>query len=207
MPPKLSLALKKLKASVRTPKFECQQCGTCCVKYVICVTHKDASRVAKQTGLNPHEFLNCIIPEKGVEESFKDVPRFSGLEGQKWILCFKENEKTSGCYFNNSGPCSIYPARPYVCHAFPFLWKRENDVDNFTFNLDSVEFCKGLSAKKNKYNFDSVAKDMRVSEKEDKEYAKIVKEWNDRVESKEIESPSLQTFIDFVIKKVSDEGN
>ncbi|WXG40084.1 MAG: YkgJ family cysteine cluster protein [Candidatus Freyarchaeum deiterrae] len=207
MPPNVSLALKKVKAGIRTPKFDCQQCGTCCVKYVICVTHKDAFRISKQTGLDPHEFLNCTIPEKGVEESFKGVPRFMGQDEKKWILCIKENEKTSGCMFNSSGPCGIYPARPYVCHAFPFLWRRDNDTDVFTFNKDSVEFCKGLKGKVNKYPFDAVAKDMRISEKEDKEYAQICKEWNDRVEKKEIESPSLESFIDFIMKKASDEGN
>jgi Fe-S-cluster containining protein len=208
MPPKLSLALRKVKASIRTPKFDCQQCGTCCVKYVICVTHKDALRAAKQTGLAPHEFLNCTIPEKGVEESFKGVPRFAGQDGKQWILCFKENPTTNGCYFNNSGPCSIYPARPYVCHAFPFLWHGADSNPKFTFNKDALEFCKGVvGAKVNKFPFDAVAEDMKISEKEDKEYAKICKEWNDLVEKKKIESPSLEKFIDFIMKKASDEGN
>lgn len=202
---KLSLLLKKAKAHIITPNFECKQCGQCCLKYVICVTHKDAFRVAKYTGLDPHEFLNCIIPEKSAEESFRGVPRFIGEDGKQWILCFKENEKTNGCYFNNSGPCSIYPFRPYVCHAFPFLWKRRGNGYEFLFNMDSLEFCKGVGAKENKFDFEAVAKDMIQSEKEDSEYAKVVKEWNDRVERKEIKSPSLKSFIDFIMKRASDE--
>ncbi|MEM3587912.1 MAG: YkgJ family cysteine cluster protein [Candidatus Jordarchaeaceae archaeon] len=204
---KLSLLFKKIKAHIMTPNFECKQCGTCCTKYVICVTHKDVLRVVKYTGLNPHKFLNCMIPEKNAEESFSGVPRFIGEDGKQWILCFKENEKTGGCCFNNSGPCSIYPARPYVCHAFPFLWRRKGNGYEFLFNMDALEFCRGVWAKENKFDFEAVAKDMMESEKEDREYAKIVEEWNELVKRKEVESPSLKTFIDFIMKKASDEGN
>ncbi|MEM2134233.1 MAG: YkgJ family cysteine cluster protein [Candidatus Jordarchaeaceae archaeon] len=201
------LFLKKVKAFIKAPNFACTQCGECCSRYMICVTHKDAYRVAKEYGLDPHDFLDCIIPEKSVEETYKGVPRFLGEDGKRWVLCFKTNNENSGCCFNNGGPCSIYPVRPLVCRAFPFLWRRLLHGHKFIFNSEALEFCKGLGAKENKFDFDSVARDMIQSEKEDKEYAKLVEEWNKLVEGKKIKSPSLDSFIDFFMKTLSDEEN
>ncbi len=207
MCPRLSLLLKKVKTYIKTPNFECKQCGECCTRYTVCVTHKDAFRIAKTYGLNPHDFLDSTIPDKSVERSFKDVPRFVGEEGEKWVLCLKDNEKNGRCYFNNSGPCSIYPIRPFICHAFPFLWQNKKQGYKFTLNNEALGFCKGLEANENKFDFEAVARDMIESEKEDKEYAKLVKEWNQSVERKEIKSPSLKKFIDFFMKKLWEEEN
>ncbi|MFB0560882.1 MAG: YkgJ family cysteine cluster protein [Candidatus Lokiarchaeia archaeon] len=199
---RLSLLLKKVKKYIKATNFECKQCGECCVRYTICVTHKDVFRIAKTYGLNPHDFLDYTVPDKSVEESFKDVPRFIGEKREKWVLCLEENEKNDRCYFNNSGPCSIYPVRPFICRAFPFLWESKKQGSKFTLNEEAMDFCKGLGAKENQFDFAAVARDMIESEKEDKEYTKLVEEWNQLVERKEIKSASLKKFIDFFMKKL-----
>lgn len=204
---RLSLLLKKVKTYIKTPNFECRQCGECCTRYTICVTHKDVFRIAKTYGSDPHNFLDYTVPDESVEESFKNIPRFIGEKKKKWILCLKENEKNDHCYFYDSGPCSIYPVRPFICRAFPFLWQSKKNGFKFTLNEEAIDFCKGLGADKNKFDFEAVAGDMIESEKEDKEYAVLVEEWNKLVERKEIKSPSLKKFIDFFMKKLWGEEN
>ncbi|MGQ9721477.1 MAG: YkgJ family cysteine cluster protein [Candidatus Jordarchaeum sp.] len=204
---RLSLLLKKVKKYIKSTNFECQQCGECCSIYTICVTHKDVFRIVKTYRLDPYDFLDCMIPDKSVEKSFKDVPRFLGEEGEKWVLCLKNNKKNDGCYFNNSGPCSIYPVRPFICRSFPFLWEHNNLGYKFTLNKEARNFCMGLGVEENKFDFEVVAKDMIKSEREDDEYAKLVEEWNQLVEKKEIKSPSLKKFIDYFMKKMEDGKN
>ncbi len=203
---RLGLLFKKLVAYFKVPNFGCKQCGECCSKYTICVTHKDVYRIFKNYGFDPHEFLDYTVPDESVEESFKGIPRFIGEDGRRWILCLKENEEGS-CYFNDSGPCSIYAFRPLVCRAFPFLWQRMKYGYRFVLNREALEFCRGLWAVKNRFDFAAVSRDMIQSEKEDKEYAELVEEWNQLVERKEIKSPSLKEFINFFMKKLLDEEN
>ena len=74
-------------------------------------------------------------------------------------------------------------------------------------NREALEFCRGLGAEKNRFDFAAVSRDMIQSEKEDKEYAELVEEWNQLVERKEIKSPSLKKFINFFMKKLLDEEN
>ncbi len=107
-----------------SPLFSCRMCGKCCEgRGGIVVSPRDLPRLCAFFGLPPAEVLR----------RFTEVMR-----GQPVIRC---GEDGFCMFFREGKGCSIHPARPAVCRAWPFF--RGNMVDGISFAM-AREDCPGI---------------------------------------------------------------
>ncbi len=107
-----------------SPLFSCRMCGKCCEgRGGIVVSPRDLPRLRAFFGLPPAEVLG----------RFTEMMR-----GQPVIRC---GEDGSCMFFREGKGCSIHPARPAVCRAWPFF--RGNMVDSISFAM-AREDCPGI---------------------------------------------------------------
>lgn len=105
--------------------FECRRCGHCCQgEGGIVLAPKDQERLALHLGLSLAEFLGA----------------HTTCKGPKVHLGVRED---GFCIFFHDG-CSIHPARPDICRAWPFF--RGNLLDASSWEL-SLEYCAGINPK------------------------------------------------------------
>ncbi len=108
-----------------SPYFSCRRCGKCCEgRGGIIVSPRDLTRLSVFLGMSGHEVLaRCTEP----------------MRGQPVIRCGSDGY----CMFFRAGEgCSIHPARPAVCRAWPFF--RGNLVDHVSFSMARQD-CPGIS--------------------------------------------------------------
>ncbi len=105
--------------------FECRRCGKCCEgRGGIVVGAKDLARLAAHLAVSPERFLELYTEEMG---------------GKAHLLTGGDG----ACLFFRAGfGCSVHPARPDVCRAWPFF--RGNIIDKFSFEM-AREDCPGIS--------------------------------------------------------------
>ena len=107
-----------------SPLFSCAMCGKCCEgRGGIVVSPRDLPRLCAFFGMPPAEVL----------------ARFTeSMRGQPVIRCGEDGF----CMFFRSGRgCTIHPARPAVCRAWPFF--RGNLVDRVSLAM-AREDCPGI---------------------------------------------------------------
>ncbi len=107
-----------------SPLFSCKMCGICCEgRGGIVVSPRDLPRLCAFFGLAPADVL----------ERYTELMR-----GQPVIRCGEDGY----CMFYRKGAgCSIHPARPAVCRAWPFF--RGNLVDEVSFGMARQD-CPGI---------------------------------------------------------------
>lgn len=108
------------------PVFDCRMCGICCEgKGGIVVSPTDLPRICT--------FLNLQAPE------------FIAQYGEYHNAKLKIRTGADGfCVFFVQGKgCSVHPAKPDICRAWPFF--KGNMVDADSFNM-AKEFCAGIRA-------------------------------------------------------------
>ena len=104
------------------PAFTCRQCGHCCQgRGGIVLTDHDTARLAGHARMEPEAFLDRYSEEF----SGRTVLR-SGDDG--W------------CVFFDQG-CTVHPARPDICRAWPFF--RGNLVDKDSWRMVE-DYCPGV---------------------------------------------------------------
>lgn len=109
----------------RTETFSCQRCGKCCEgRGGIVVGPRDLPRLCVHFGLPAEEVLARYTETLGGKPTLK-----VGDDG--FCMFFKEGKG-----------CSIHPARPSVCRAWPFF--RGNLIDPVSFEM-AREDCPGIS--------------------------------------------------------------
>jgi len=106
-----------------TTAFDCRQCGHCCEgEGGIVLASTDQQRLADHLGLALDAFLD----------------RFTRRKGDKIHM----GSRPDGyCVFFEAG-CSVHPARPNICRAWPFF--RGNLLDASSWEL-SLEYCPGIN--------------------------------------------------------------
>lgn len=109
--------------STENTAFACRQCGHCCEgEGGIVLASKDQNRLASHLNLTLDAFLEA----------------FSRSSGDKIQL----GSRPDGfCIFFDQG-CSVHPARPDICRAWPFF--RGNLLDATSWEL-SLEYCPGIN--------------------------------------------------------------
>lgn len=105
--------------------FECRRCGKCCEgRGGIVVGERDLIRLADHFAVAPERFLE----------------RYTEMLGGKPCLLTGSD---GACLFFKAGfGCTIHPARPDVCRAWPFF--RGNLIDSISFEM-AREDCPGIS--------------------------------------------------------------
>ena len=109
----------------RTETFTCLRCGKCCEgRGGIVVGPRDLPRLCAHFGLPAEEVLG----------------RYTEMMGGKPTL--KVGDDGFCMFFKEGRGCSIHPARPSVCRAWPFF--RGNLIDRVSFEM-AREDCPGIS--------------------------------------------------------------
>lgn len=106
--------------------FDCQMCGHCCQgQGGIIASAAEQIRLARYLGLDIEEFRL----------------RYTEPQGRKTVL----RSKSDGfCVFFQPGQaCTVHPAKPDVCRAWPFF--RGNLVDQTSWEL-AQDYCPGIVA-------------------------------------------------------------
>jgi Fe-S-cluster containining protein len=97
----------------RLPAFECQGCAKCCRgtfgDNTVTVFPFEIRRIMAATGL---DWLDIVEPEEDGDED-----EYGNRQAFEWAL----RKKPDGdCIFLDSGRCTIYEARPFICRTYPF---------------------------------------------------------------------------------------
>ncbi|SBW00531.1 hypothetical protein KL86DPRO_11800 [uncultured delta proteobacterium] len=103
--------------------FACRRCGECCSgQGGIILRETDSERLAAFLGLPV-----AVFHERFAEES----------RGKKRLIMGKDG----GCVFFGAKGCSVHPAKPDVCRAWPFF--RGNLTDPVSFAM-AKQGCPGI---------------------------------------------------------------
>jgi len=106
--------------------FDCRMCGHCCQgKGGIVASAPERERLAAYLGISVEEFCD----------------RYTQPQGRKLVL--RTGEDGYCVFFDQKTACTVHPAKPDVCRAWPFF--RGNLVDPVSWEL-SQEYCPGIKA-------------------------------------------------------------
>lgn len=109
-----------------TNVFDCRMCGHCCQgQGGIVASAPERERLAAHLGLSVEDF--CA--------------RYTQAQGRKLVL--RCGEDGYCIFFNRDTACTVHPAKPDVCRAWPFF--RGNLVDPVSWEL-SQDYCPGINA-------------------------------------------------------------
>jgi Fe-S-cluster containining protein len=97
--------------------LRCTACPSCCKSVRVPLTHFDVDRLAQVTGRRPHELVEWlsadVIDMTGEPESFVVL-----REGRRLMTLPHRNGACE--WLGSDGLCSVYPARPAPCAAYPY---------------------------------------------------------------------------------------
>lgn len=121
-------------------RFQCHHCNHCCTEVVCLPTPWDVIRIVRETGQNPHEFLEFLTPDE-ISGVRKSEPTWLRVGRQKYLMALRRNAR--GCHFLNPQTryCSIYEARPILCRLYPFRLIESRDGAFRGFDLHKDVGC------------------------------------------------------------------
>jgi Fe-S-cluster containining protein len=111
-------SLKRLASEIKTARFRCTCCGTCCTR-----------------ALNDHIFLldHDVAEVKKIDPDAIEPapdPEFCDQKGTFYISGFAlrmKNDTTGSCWFLKDGKCRIYDRRFSGCRIYPHMLRRNAD--------------------------------------------------------------------------------
>ncbi len=104
--------------------FDCKMCGHCCQgQGGIVASASERERLAAHLGLSVDEF--CAV--------------YTQPQGAKLVL--RSREDGFCIFFDPEKACTVHPAKPDVCRAWPFF--RGNLVDEVSWEL-AQDYCPGI---------------------------------------------------------------
>ena len=123
-----------------TVRFKCQSCGYCCTEVICLPTPADVARISKETGEDPHDFLEFLTTDEVGEVDDSD-PTWLECDDERYIMALKRIKK--GCYFidEHEKTCSIYESRPILCCMYPFKLHETRNGDFKAFSLHKDIEC------------------------------------------------------------------
>ncbi len=106
--------------------FDCKMCGHCCQgQGGIIASTPERERLAAYLGLSEDEFCAVYTQPQGVK------------------LVLRSREDGFCIFFDPEKACTVHPAQPDVCRAWPFF--RGNLVDEVSWEL-AQDYCPGIQA-------------------------------------------------------------
>jgi Fe-S-cluster containining protein len=143
---------------------------------VICLpTPWDIVRIIRDTGQDPHKFLEFVTPED-IDEVDEFDPTWLYVGDKKFMMALRRY--SDGCHFldKKTKYCTIYESRPILCRLYPFKVTefRDGSFKGFTLHKDvgCPRYRDGLMAVKPLYDLymeDTIHTD---------DYEAMVKEFN-----------------------------
>ncbi|NHI92677.1 MAG: hypothetical protein EAX96_09245 [Candidatus Lokiarchaeota archaeon] len=191
--------------------FKCQQCGECCSKYCIPITHTDLYRILRHLGKeinieNISEIVEFIEPDDEVLDTYDDVPKIllSNYANDNLVMVIQGEDY---CQFFDGVGCSIYPVRPLVCRFFPFTYEFVDDDEDYSnpeskevvFELNpDTDYCKGKTEGK-LFDFEKLKQEVYNTTREDVKFEKVVSAWNVSVIFNQREDYHEEAFYEYLI--------
>lgn len=106
--------------------FDCRMCGHCCQgQGGIVASAGERERLARHLNLSVEEFCDL----------------YTQAQGKKLVL--RSSEDGYCVFFDPETACTVHPAKPDVCRAWPFF--RGNLVDAVSWEL-AQNYCPGIKA-------------------------------------------------------------
>lgn len=134
--------------------------------------------------MEPKEFLSLIDDYPGREREEPAVL----IDWEMKIVVLKRNSKNVCCFYSKEG-CKAYECRPYLCRAYPFVFKGRKLQ---AAGSRACIRCWEPSGQERK----QYLKDAKKYAKEVKEYGKIAEEWNSKG------GGNFNSFLKFALQKV-----
>ena len=107
-----------------TSVFDCRMCGHCCQgQGGIVASASEQDRLANYLGISVEEFRE----------------KYTQPQGKKTVL--RCGEDGFCIFFAKKSACTVHPAKPDVCRAWPFF--RGNLVDETSWEL-AQDYCPGI---------------------------------------------------------------
>jgi Fe-S-cluster containining protein len=139
------------------------------------ITHKDLARIIKATG-KPANKIVRFCPDSEMEYDDESGIWIKFKSGKRAMVLRKKKEK---CMFlTKHYECTIYTARPQTCRTFPYsiYFKDGRDRIISEISLNKVLDC---NAKRHpSIDIGAVVADVRRENREDREYHRLVEQWN-----------------------------
>ena len=193
-------------------RFECIQCGNCCVdkNTLVNVTYHDIHRISDGLKLSLNECLEVlgfyVFDQPPTDEEIRKmvVPPIETERGLAFVGLKKGISGT--CYFFNDKEkiCKIYELRPNFCRTFPFsfriLFNKEDKTKakiELYYTDKGTEYCPGIGEEAPLINEDEwiLIGKKTVTELNDNNL--LIKKWNEAVKDNKI-TPSAKAFLQTV---------
>jgi Fe-S-cluster containining protein len=140
------------------------------------ITRKDLARLVKTTGKPAKDIVRfCSISEMeydaeaGLWIMFKSGKRAMVLRKRKEKCIFQAKDRV----------CSIYAARPQTCRTFPYSVEFEDYWDRDVSKIKRNKILDCNAVKCSEIDIDTLVDDAHKENREDKEYYRFVKQWNE----------------------------
>ena len=176
-------------------RFTCVLCGECCRRYWIPVTHRDAARIVKYTGMKPREFL-ALFPKDMAADWDEPVIRLR--DGEYYLVLKKRLDGT--CIFNkwigDKLVCSVHPVKPNVCRYYPFIYWLDSGVVKFEVYDKALGYCPGIN-KGGYANFRVEIASISDAVKAKAEFREIINKWNESFK-KGLVNGTLEEFMNYI---------
>ncbi|MHA1715762.1 MAG: YkgJ family cysteine cluster protein [Promethearchaeota archaeon] len=134
-------------------KFKCLKCGNCCTNpgLIVNLTPRDAQVLIRHLKIDASGLLKFVgfYQVKGIDEEVNEAVRerlvFSPLMTNRGPAYLGLLKLSSGaCIFYRDNRCSVYAARPRICQAFPFTFKRRGVNIMTSISAFALDACPGL---------------------------------------------------------------
>jgi Fe-S-cluster containining protein len=98
-------------------RFHCTGCGNCCREPLLPITDHDLRRLIRYTGIKAERLVHwCSTAEIDLAD---EPENFVALSTGRRVMTLKHQR--GGCVFLGADErCTVYTARPWGCHVFPF---------------------------------------------------------------------------------------
>jgi len=161
-------------------RVQCTQCGACCRKPVVEVTHYDVLRLSKFTSIPPPRIIKFYRPDE-IEEDGEDRSEWIRLSyGMRFMGLRKRNGR---CIFlSKEKKCTVYPVRPLTCRIFPLsvvIDEEKGCVDGLDLSdivIDRFIRCRHRYGEERPLK--EFIRDAVQAMRETNSYSKKIKKWN-----------------------------
>lgn len=178
-------------------KFECQQCGMCCVGFwriKVSLIGQDLVELAKAVPnvYDYVEFVDLKLSKNNLKATWVKTDKEEG-----YIVLKYKDLPTSPCVFLKDNKCTVYNHRPDMCRMFPFDFGvnviDSNKGRDIEIDIAFRDFCKGIG-KGDNIDLKDLGDKTIASYNACLDWKKFVERWN--------ENPrSFETLLEELIKR------
>ncbi|MBN1215698.1 MAG: YkgJ family cysteine cluster protein [Candidatus Lokiarchaeota archaeon] len=189
-------------------RFECENCGRCCIdkETIVNITFFDIKRIYSKLKLTIDELIHILgfyIFDKPLSQDTLLKMVISPIITEKGFAFLGLRKlENNYCFFfdKEEKKCRIYEIRPDICRIFPFSFEyKDKDVINIIYSKKAKQYCIGINNDAptiNKNKLKALALEFSKILKKNEE---IISDWNN-ILSKKKRKLSIRDFIEYILK-------